>query len=195
MALAHQPGYAAALDALAHVEAARGRLARAIALERRAATAVPLPQYVATLGALLDRTGHAGAAARQFTLVRAIDRLQRASGLRTALERALFDTDHGVDLPDALRLARIARAERPSIDADDVLAWALARNGRCAEALHYSRRALRLGTHDAVKLFHRGMIERCLGRQDDARRWFRRAVRLSPGFSPLWSPLAARYAR
>ena len=44
-----------------------------------------------------------------------------------------------------------------------MLAWALARNGRCAEALPYSQAALRLGTQDALKFFHRGMIERCLG--------------------------------
>ena len=42
-----------------------------------------------------------------------------------------------------------AQRERPSIDGDDVLAWALARNGRCGEALHYSKLALRLGTKDS----------------------------------------------
>ena len=70
--------------------------------------------------------------------------------------------------------------------------WALERNGRCAEALPYSRRALRLGTHDALKYFHRGMIERCLGHE--SRSWFAKAVRLNPHFSILWSPLARRYA-
>jgi tetratricopeptide (TPR) repeat protein len=195
LALAHRPGYAAAFDALAHVEAAHGRIRRAIALERRAATTVPLPQYVATLGDLLARAGLPAAAAQQYRLVAAIDRLQRASGMRTDLEFALFKADHGFDLPGALRRARVAHHDRPSIDGDDVLAWALARNGRCAEALPYARRALRLGTRDALKLFHRGMIERCLGRPAVARNWFRRAVVLNPGFSPLWSPLAARYAR
>ena len=42
--------------------------------------------------------------------------------------------------------------------------------------------------------FHRGMIERCLGDRG-AGRWFRRAVDLNPGFSVLWSPVAAKYAR
>ena len=49
-----------------------------------------------------------------------------------------------------------AQAERPSIHGDDVLAWALARNGRCAEALVHSKRSLRLGTRDATFFFHRG---------------------------------------
>ena len=47
-------------------------------------------------------------------------------------------------------------AERPSVLGDDVLAWALARNGRCAEALVHSKRSLRLGTRDATFYFHRG---------------------------------------
>ena len=128
------------------------------------------------------------------TLVGAIDRLQRANGVRVDLETALFDVDHGIRLQRALALARAARADRPSIDGDDVLAWALARNGRCGEALRYSRRALRLGTLDAPKFFHRGMIERCLGRRAEAKRWFRRALDLNPHFSLLWAPVARRYA-
>ena len=75
-----------------------------------------------------------------------------------------------------------------------MLAWALARNGRCADALHYSKRALRLGTVDATKFFHRGMVERCLGYQADAKTWFRRALSLNPHFSVLWAPVARRYA-
>ena len=124
-----------------------------------------------------------------------IRRLLVANGVRTDLETALFDVDHSLRLPQALTLARQAQRARPSIDGDDVLGWALARNGRCAEALHYSRRALRLGTLDALKLFHRGMIERCLGHQSQARAYFGRAMALNPHFSLLWSPVARRYAR
>ena len=75
-----------------------------------------------------------------------------------------------------------------------VLAWALARNGRCREALGYARQALRLAPRDALKLFHRGMIERCLGDGAKAREWFDRALALNPHFSVLWSPVARRYA-
>jgi Flp pilus assembly protein TadD len=92
-------------------------------------------------------------------------------------------------------MARAAHDARPSVQADDVLAWALYRNGRCAEAQRYSTRALRLGTEDALAFFHRGVIERCLGNDDAARRWLRRALDLNAGFSPQWSPVAARYAR
>jgi tetratricopeptide (TPR) repeat protein len=117
-----------------------------------------------------------------------------ANGVKTDLEIALFQVDHGIALPHALARARLAHAERPSIDGADVLAWALARNGRCAEALPYSQAALRLGTQDALKFFHRGMIERCLGHAPAARAWFRRALTLNPRFSLLWTPVARRLA-
>jgi tetratricopeptide (TPR) repeat protein len=194
VALRARPGYAPALDALAQVEAARGRLSRAIALAQRAAAVLPLPQHVANLGDLLRAAGDRADARRQYALVAAIARLQRAGGVNVDLESALFDIDHGIDLSRAIARARTARAARPSIDGDDVLAWALARNGRCHEALHYSRRALRLGTQDAPKFFHRAMIERCLGDRLEARTWFRRTLRLNPHFSLLWTHEARKGA-
>jgi tetratricopeptide (TPR) repeat protein len=189
------PGYPYALDALARVEAAQGRLAPAIALEQRATALIPLPQYVGQLGDLYRAAGRPQLARRQYALIDVIQRLLVANGVKTDLETALFDVDHGVGLPHALALARRARAERPSIDGDDVLAWALARNGRCGEALRHSRNALRLGTRDALKVFHRGMIERCLGNRAAGDAFLHRALALNPHFSVLWSPVARKTLR
>jgi tetratricopeptide (TPR) repeat protein len=175
LALEVRPAYPSALNALALVEAARGRRTQAIALARRASEILPLPQYVASLGDLL----RGSAAKRQYALVQAIARLERAGGVNVDLEIALFDIDHGVRV-DTVALARAAHAARPSIDGDDVLAWALARDGQCAEALHYSQHALRLGTRDAQKFFHRGVIERCLGHPAAAKQWFARARATNP---------------
>lgn len=194
-ALAAFPGYVLALDALAQVEAARGRLGRAVALERQATERNPLPQFVGFLGDLYRAQGRGPLAREQYGVVRVIERLLLANGVKTDLETALFDVDHGLRLESALARARRAQRERPSIYADDVLSWALARTGRCGEALRSSDRALRLGTLDAPMFFHRGMIERCLGRPAEARRWFRRAVATNPHFSLLWGPLARRLAR
>jgi tetratricopeptide (TPR) repeat protein len=194
IALAAFPGYVHALDALAHAEAARGRIARAISLERRAVEQNPFPQFVGSLGDLLRLAGRPGRAREQYALVGAIERLLRANGVRTDLESAQFNLDHGLRLRESLELARRARAARPSIESDDLLAWALERNGRCREALPHSQHALRLGTLDALKFFHRGMIERCLGREPAAQRWFRRAVALNPHFSLVWAGVAQKRA-
>jgi tetratricopeptide (TPR) repeat protein len=185
------PGYVYALDLLAQVEAGRGHVSKAISLETRAVNTIPLPQFVTTLGDLYRSRGQRALARQQYAVIGVIERLLNANGVRTDLETALFDADHG---RASVALAREAEHARPSIDGDDVLAWTLERNGRCGEALAWSERALRLGTRDALKFFHRGMIERCLGRPVVARTWFRRALVLNPQFSVLWSPLARRLA-
>jgi tetratricopeptide (TPR) repeat protein len=192
-ALAAFPGYAPAYDALAWAEYGRGRIGAAIAAEQEAVNRIPLPQYVAMLGDLQRASGHPSEARKQYALIGVIQRLLVANGVKTDLETALFDVDHGIRLQASLALARRAQRERPSIDGDDVLAWALARTGHCGEALGYSKRALRLGTRDALKLFHRGMIERCLGH--DASGWFSRALALNPRFSVLWAPVTRRELR
>jgi tetratricopeptide (TPR) repeat protein len=194
-ALAAFPGYVYALDALAQVEAARGQTAQAISLERRAVDDIPLPQFVGLLGDLYRSQGKLALARRQYALVAVIQRLLVANGVKTDLETALFDIDHGIRPRHALALARRAQADRPSIEGDDVLAWAMARNGRCADALGWSRKALRLGTRDALKLFHRGMIEQCLGHRSAARSYLNRALALNPHFSIVWSPVARKALR
>jgi tetratricopeptide (TPR) repeat protein len=189
------PGYVYALDALARVEAARGRPGRAIELAKQASDAVPLPEFVTTLGDLYWATGRKALAREQYALVRVTEQTLRANGVRADLENAFFKVDHGIDLRRTLVQALAAHRERPTIFADDTLAWALARTGRCEEALGYSKQALRLGTRDAGFFFHRGMIERCLGRAAEARRWFARALDQNPHFSLVWAPLASRALR
>ena len=188
------PGYVYALDALAHVEAAQGNREQAIALARRAVAAVPLPQFVGTLGDLLATSGGKKEAARQYALVKAIEKLLSANGVSVDLESTLFNVDHGIRLREQVAAARAARAERPSIIGDDTLAWALARAGRCDEAVGWSKRALRLGTRDATMFFHRGFIERCIGNTQGAQTWFRKAIDLNPHFSILWAPVARKGA-
>src|SRR5256884_1142688 len=189
------PDYAYSLDALARAEAGLGHYRSAISFEQQAVNRIPLPQYVSTLGDLYAATGHRQTAQKHYELIGVIQRLLVANGVQTDLETALFDVDHGIRLHASLALARLAWRERPSIDGDDVLAWALERTGHCGEALRYSKRALRLGTLDALKFFHRGMIEGCLGHPTPQQAWLGRALRLNPHFSILWAPVARRELR
>src|SRR5262249_18254121 len=84
-ALAVFPGYVYALHAPPPVEAGRGRLDRAIALERQAVDSIPLPQFVAQLGDLYARTGRPAQADAQYATVRAIQRLLAANGIKSDL--------------------------------------------------------------------------------------------------------------
>jgi tetratricopeptide (TPR) repeat protein len=188
------PGYAFGLDGMAQTQVALDHLHAALRYEQQAVDRIPLPQYVGLLGDLYHASGNNAAARQQYALIGDIERLLAANGVRNDLDIALFDVDHDLRVDHALSLARQGYQFRPSVFGDDVLAWALARNGACGEALHYSRLSLRLGTRDANKYFHRGMIERCLGNRADARAWFTRALALNPHFSVLWAPVARRLA-
>jgi tetratricopeptide (TPR) repeat protein len=189
-ALSVFPDYVHAEAALGRVAAARGRYGLAIRFYRRAVERLPLPQYAGALGDVLRLAGREEEARHAYGTVDVIERLLRANGVRTELETALFDLDHGRRLGDALTRAQIAYRTRKSIDGEDVLAWALYKNGRCAEAREHSIRALRLGTRDALKSFHRGMVELCLGREAVGRSFLRHALRINPQFSLLYAPVA-----
>ncbi|HXG75650.1 MAG TPA: hypothetical protein VNJ53_03680, partial [Gaiellaceae bacterium] len=123
------------------------------------------------------------------------ERLLRASGVRVDLESAVYRADRRIRPRETLELARRARAARPSIYGDDALAWALARAGRCREALPLARRALRLRTQDALLFFHRGYAEGCAGNRAAMRRWYARALATNPHFSVRWAPVALAAAR
>lgn len=194
LALRLDPTYYVALDGMAQVQAGLGRPQQAIGYARAAVDRVPLPAQVALLGDLYAATGRPALARQQYGLIGVIEKLLAANGVRNDLDIALFDADHGIALRHALGLARKGYASRPSILGDDVLGWTLARNGQCRSALTYARRSLRLGTQDALKLFHRGWIASCLGRRGEAASWYRRALALNPHFSILWAPVARKGA-
>lgn len=193
-ALAFDPTYYVALDGMAQVQASLGHLHIAIDFEHTAVDRVPLPAQVALLGDLYGAVGNHTAAKREYALIAVIEKLLAANGVRNDLDIALFDADHDIAPAHLLTLARKGYTERPSIYGDDVLGWALARSGRCNEALQWSNRSLRLGTKDALKDFHHGWIEACLGNRAEAAVWYRRALALNPTFSILWAPVARKGA-
>jgi tetratricopeptide (TPR) repeat protein len=194
-ALARVPGYPSAEVGLARVAAARGRFDEAVERLRAVVARVPLPEYAVRLSEVLRAAGREKEAREADTLVATLARLLAANGVRTELETALFDLDRGRRLGDALARAREAFGRAPSVQAEDVLAWALFKNGHCGEARAHSVRALRLGTRDALMHFHRGMIERCLGNRAAARAFLARALAIDPHFSPLHAPVAREALR
>jgi tetratricopeptide (TPR) repeat protein len=189
-ALARVPAYVHADAGLARLDASRGRYKTAIRRYRSVVERLPLLQYAGGLAEVLAAAGRGREAEDAYRLARVIGRLLRASGVRTDLETALVDLDRDRRLRDALSLARAAHRVAPSVQAEDVLAWALYKNGRCREARAHSRRALRLGTRDALMHFHRGMIERCLGNEAASRSFLAAALEINPYFSPVYAPVA-----
>jgi Flp pilus assembly protein TadD len=106
------------------------------------------------------------------------------------LESAVSRADNLIRPRKTVELARRARAARPSIYGDDALAWALARAGRCDEAVPLARQALRLGTEDGLLFFHLGYAEGCAGNRSAMRGAYARALEVNPAFSVRWAPVA-----
>ena len=185
------PDYVHALAGLAKVRAARTDYDDAISLYSQVVARYPIPEYVIALGDVYRTAGHQEEAAKQYDLVAVIDRLYKANGVNTDLQMALFFADHDLRLNEALRQARTEYQRRGSIQAADVLAWALYKSGQYQEAREYSQEALRLGTQDALFLFHAGMIHYRLGDYDKARDYLSRAVDINPRFSLLYAETAA----
>jgi tetratricopeptide (TPR) repeat protein len=188
-ALNEFPGYVHALAGMGKAHAAERQYGKAIRFYRQAVDRVPVPEYVIALGDVYAAAGDEANANRQYALVGAIDRLYRASGLNTDLQMALFAADHG-QAPEAVQRAQAAYAARPDIFAADVLAWALYQDGAYEEAQRYSQEALRLGTRDALMLFHAGMIAHRLGQVHEAWTHLERALAINPGFSVLYRDIA-----
>lgn len=188
-ALEREPNYVHALAGLARLAAARGDLAQAIQLYTTVTERMPLAEYVITLGQVYTAAGQLEKAQQQYDLARAIDQLYRASGVNTDLELALFLAEHG-DAAGAVTRARAAYAERPTVFAAEVLAWALHQAGDDAAALPYARASLKLGSQDALRLFRAGMIEYRLGHLAEAQEKLRAALDINPYFSLRYAEVA-----
>jgi tetratricopeptide (TPR) repeat protein len=174
------PGYAPALAGLGRTEWWRGRLPSAAQLFRLALERAPVPDYAVALGDVYAQMGRSGAAEQAYEQAETLERAFVTNGGRNQLEIALFNLDHDREVAAALSQARIGQRLRPSIEGEHVLAWALYKNGYCAEAKKHSIRALRLGTKDTGALLHRSFIEACLGNDAAAREFRARALDANP---------------
>ena len=174
------PGYAPAIAALGDVADAKSRPRAAARLYAQALALSPLTEYASALGDVRARLGDELGARVAYARARVLEARFARFGGRNQLETALFDLDRDVRLRDALARAREGHRERPSIEGEHVLAWALYKNGRCAEARAHSIRALRLGTKDLDALYHRSLIEACLGNRRASRAFLERLRSANP---------------
>ena len=178
------------LGTLARLAANRHEWDDAIAAgERAMAVAVALDPAI--LGLLSDAYAAKGDSARSSNYARAMQvAISRDLG---PFHRAwsFFLLDHGEAVDVTLARARNELETRKDIYGYDLLAWALHRSGRQAEAREAIGRALALGTRDATLFYHAGMIERALGNDLSARAYLQKALEINPRWDPF-QPAAAR---
>lgn len=181
------PGDYRILAALARLEAARGRWKRSIAYGEQVIASLPDPGTFALMSDVYAAAGDS-TRAREYAKVVEVS----VSGAPGAFHRAegLFLLDHGRRVPQVLSQAEEDLRTRRDIYGYDLYAWALHRAGRHEDARRAMTQALRLGTPDPLLLYHAGMIERALGRDEAARRHLERALEVNPSFHPTHAATA-----
>lgn len=186
--LAIRPDDYRILAGMARLEALRGNWKRAIEYGDEAIAQVLDP---ATLGLMSDAYAALGDSARADEHARVMEiSIQNQEG---AFHRAwnLFLLDHNGRVAEISAQAAEELDTRRDVYGYDLLAWALHKQGRNAEAKAAMTRALRVGTKDAMLFYHAGMIERALGENEAAKGYLRRALEVNPHFHPT-QPATAR---
>ena len=185
-ALAIFPADAKAYNTLARLYCAEHRWRDALEAAQRGADLIPLPE---TLGYEADAQralGDRESARRTDDLIFAIERIGNVSGINDRAI-AVYESEHGERLDDAVRIARRDLAARDDLFAEDTLAWALAMDGRWTEARPHAERAVKPGIEDSRVQYHAGIIALRTGHRAEAYERLTRALAVNPHFHPAYA--------
>ena len=179
--------YPNAMFGKGRVMAAKGDFKESFATISGAVERSPHTYSIIQLGDVAMKAGSVDAAQQLYRLA---DDANALGDTHDAHRIALLWADRDVNLDQALAIAEADYAGLKDIYAADILSWGLFKKGRFAEAREKSREALRIGTKDAVLLYHAGMIENALGNRVEARRLLKSALDLNPAFDLIQAEIA-----
>lgn len=185
-ALAKMPDYPPALLGKARVELALGKLTEAAVLAKKAYEAAPLADAAWVWGDAERAAGHAEIAKDAY------DRLIRLGRQGDRRTLALFFATENRDLPDARQEIETELKRRGDIYTHDAYAWVLYRLGKLPEAKAASDKATRLGTKDALLLYHAGAIRLASGDTEGGLAQVKEALALNPKFQLTGAAEAAK---
>jgi len=175
MALQVRPEYAPALLGLGKAAIATERDRDAAEHLGRALAAHADVETAALASEVSQRLNDAAGAARSEAMIEDLGRHDRR-GL------ALWLANRRADPARAIELARGELRVRGDIYTEDALGWALYAGGQLGEAEEHAERAVRLGTRDALLLYHLGAIRIGLGKVAAGKALLEQALRQNPRF-------------
>jgi len=146
------------LEVVAELRRAQGRLADAAQVLNQLYLMNPSAEQAYKLAVALEREGqknYTQSTYQEFErkALQAIDRSANAN-----VELVFYYVDHAGKPQEALQIAKTEFSRRPNVYARDAYAWALAANGRLAEARKQVEAALEVGTRDPGLFYHAGVI-------------------------------------
>jgi tetratricopeptide (TPR) repeat protein len=179
------PGYVPAREHLAELRAAQGRHSEAIALYEELLRDSPRPQLRLALAELYSLAGEKEKAAAETNLAReALGRSVGSNSRAEWREWALALLDDPATAAEGLRWAERDAANRSHPLARAVLAWALHRNARTAEAWRTMEPLAQSPDADPAVLLWAAQIRSAMGNREEALRLLDRALacplRLAP---------------
>ena len=191
--LEERPDFAPAMAGLGHAALVKGDAAEAVRRLEEARAMAPLESTDVLLVEAYTASGDERRAAEAAERVLAALRAARAMGEVVDMEEADFLADADRDLGRALQMAQAQVRRRPGhLHANETYAWTLFKNGRAEDAVPFVRRAMRLGTGDAMVHYRAGRIYEAAGQRPAAAEQYRLALAAHVGIE---SPEAAVDAR
>lgn len=185
--LALAPGDYRLQAAMSRLATARGRWDQAIAFGEASIATVLDP---GTLGVIASAYAGKGDTARAAEYERTME--VALSGQPGAYHRAwsLYMLDHNRRVGEILAQAADELKTRRDVYGYDLVAWALYKANRPAEAQVMMASALRLGTRDPLLFYHAGAIAHAAGDEGGARGYLTAALELDPISRPLYADSA-----
>ena len=165
----------------ARLQAAKRSWKDAIRSAEEVIAAVPSPDAFAILAEANEQMGRQEEAAGYMAALEAVARAQ-PGGIHRTLALALLDGSGGPS--EIVALAAADTLVRRDAYTLDLLAWALHRSGRSAEALPISRRAMALGSVEPALRYRAGIIEFSAGDVASGRRHLDLAMRGKHALTP-----------
>lgn len=179
--LDERPNYAFALSGLAQVKKTEKQYAEAIELLVKAVQEEPEHIFLEQIANIYRAMGqYESEQAISKKVLEAFEQ-HKKEGWNIDMEYAIFCSNHGINLQDALTSAAREYHRRPAnIDALETYAWTLYKNGRASEAAQYIDRAMRLNTHRATLYSHAAMIYKAVGDNVKSMSYQQRALVQNP---------------
>ena len=138
------------------------------------------------------KTGQKQEAKKQYDLVEYIGYLNGLNAYTYNRELAGLYADHDMKLKESLDLAQKELEVRRDVYTQDVLAWALYKNGKTKDASIAMGKALAMGRRIPFSFFHAGLIQRDLGDVKGAQEYLSHALAINPQFHIFYADQARR---